>query len=279
MYEHIRGLDNYLEYSKESLFNHIEEHVLSYHVSLSSYLASPELLPPTGSGTFVKFLLSSHTIYGILTAAHVLKDLKFGIKGFPAFIGLSKLFKGDTISCLSQFLYIYLLVSTKGFYSNSNEAYRPDIAFITLGINTHPDHALLKNSSFYDLDNYTGFEIDNPQIASAFYRGAAPLRADGLLDTKVCIGGGESLKLDDETQSLYWQIPNTSNESIKGASGAGFWRFDCNQQTPIASLEGVVTSEDVLSYSSFEAVSPSFLYENFLRGLKDTLMKALPSLH
>lgn len=254
---------------QERLFNLIEIHVMKYHVSLGSYLGSSELPPPIGSGTFVKFSIPSHTIYGILTAAHVIKDLRFGIAGQPSFVGLSKIQNGDTIACSVSFPYIYGCVETKGFNSESNEGYRPDIAFIGLGIDGRlPVHELITGSSFYDLDTNVDLVMYDPQIASAFYRGAAPIRPDELLDTAVYIGGGEKLKLDDQTHLQYWEVPNTSNKSISGGSGAGFWRFQCGEQPMIASLEGVIISEESLTYSYFEAMATPYIYEDFLPNLK-----------
>jgi hypothetical protein len=261
--------DRELRYQKEELLNYIEKHVLSYHVSLGSYLGYSELPTPTGSGTFVKFSISSHSIYGILSAAHVVKDLKFGLKGGPSYIGLSKLQKGDTVACIAPFPYIYGIASIQGFQSNSRDAYKPDIAFIALGIDEHlPKHDLITLSSFYDLDGHIDLITHDSQIASAFYRGAAPKRPDGLLDTAVHIGGGELIKYDDEAMLHYWQVPNELHKSISGGSGAGFWRFDCNQQIIVPSLEGVVISEESISYSYFEALSPSYLYDEFLPKLK-----------
>jgi hypothetical protein len=259
-----------LEESREKLLNKIEEHLLKYHVSLGSYLGSSELPPPIGSGTFVKFSTLSRVIYGILTAAHVVKDLKFGLLGQPAFVGLSKLLNGETIACSVSFQRIYACAEVKGFNSNSKDGYRPDIAFIALGMDGHlPNHELITNSLFYDLDINKELVIYDPQIASAFYRGAAPFRPDGLLDTAVCIGGGEILRYDDNAHLHYWEIPNDTSKSISGGSGAGFWRFECAKQQITPSLEGVVISEESSNYSYFEAMSSSYLYETFLPELKN----------
>ena len=189
-------------------------------------------------------------IYGILTAAHVVKGLKFGLLDQPAFLGLSKLQNGDTIACSVSFSYIYGCVDIEGFYSDSDEGYKPDIAFIALGIDGNlPNHELIAESSFYNLDINKEFVMYDPQIVSAFYRGAASLRPDGLLDTAVCIGGGERLRFDDKTHLRYWEIPNDTNKSIAGGSGACFWRFYCEKQQITPSLEGVVVSEECLNYS------------------------------
>lgn len=263
---------------QEQLFNHIEAHILAYHVSLGSYLGSSVLPPPCGSGTFVKFAIPSHTVYGILTAAHVVKELKFGMKGQPVLIGLSKLLNGDTIACASPFFYIHACASIEGFNSTSNNAYRPDIAFIALGIDDQlPKHELIDSSSFYDLDGHTDLVEHDPQIASAFFRGAAPQRPDGLLDTAVHIGGGELLKRDNPFDTPYWSIPNTSNKSIAGGSGAGFWRFDCGKELITKSLEGVIISEEETTYSFFEAMASEYIYGTFLPELKSYCVNNLPS--
>jgi hypothetical protein len=231
---------------------------------------------PTGSGTFVKFSIPSHTIYGILSAAHVVKDLKFGLQGKPSYIGLSKLQSGDTIACIAPFSYIYGIAAIEGLKSNTGDAYKPDIAFIALGIdNQLPEHDLINRSSFYDLDGHIDLVVHDSQIASAFYRGAAPKRPDGLLNTAVHIGGGELLKYDDEAKLHYWQVPNELHKSISGGSGAGFWRFDCNKPIRVPSLEGIIISEEAETYSYFEALSPSYLYDDFLPKLKDVCRKNL----
>jgi hypothetical protein len=268
--------DEELMHQKEELLNYIEQHLLAYHVSLGSYFGHSELPDPIGSGTFVKFSISSHSIYGILSAAHVVKDLKLGVNGEPSYIGLSKLQRGYTVACITTCPYIYAIASIEGFHSNYRSAYKPDISFIALGIDDFlPKHDLITNSSFYNLDGHIGLIAHGPQIASAFYRGAAPKRPDGLLDTAAYIGGGEVLKYDDEAKLHYWQVPNELHKSISGGSGAGFWRFDCNQQTIAPSLEGVVVSEDSESYSYFEAITTSYLYDEFLPRIKHSFTEGL----
>ncbi len=255
---------------REKLFNKIEEHVLKFHVSLGIYLGFSELPPPIGSGTFVRFSTLEHVVYGILTAAHIVKDLKFGLPGQPAFIGLSKLQNRDTVACSVSFSYIYGCVEIEGFHSDSDNGYRPDIAFIVLGINGHlPNHELITESLFYDLDSNEEFVMHDPQIASAFYRGAAPKRPDGLLDTAVCIGGGERLRFDEKAHLQYWEIPNDTNKSIAGGSGAGFWRFYYEKEQITPSFEGVIISEECSNYSYFEALATPYLYEDFLPKLKE----------
>ncbi len=254
---------------REKLLNKIEEHVLRFHISLGSYLGSPEVPPPIGSGTFVKFSILAHVVYGILTAAHVVKGLKFGLPGQPAFVGLSKLQNTDTVACSVSFPYIYACVEIEGFHSNSDNAYKPDIAFIALGIDgCLPNHELITESLFYDLDSNKELVMYDPHIASAFYRGAAPTRPDGLLDTAVCIGGEEKLRFDDKAHLQYWELPNDTSKSIAGGSGAGFWRFYCEKEQITPSLEGVIISEERSNYSYFEALATPYLYEDFLPKLK-----------
>lgn len=263
------GTEKELAELREKLLNKIEEHVLRFHVSLGSYLGSSELPPPIGSGTFVKFSILAHVVYGILTAAHVIKDLKFGLPGQPAFVGLSKLQNGDTVACSASFPYIYACVEIEGFQSDSDNPYKPDIAFIALGIDgCLPNHELITESFFYDLNSNKELILNDPQIASAFYRGAALPRPDGLLDTAVCIGGGETLRFDDKAHLQYWEIPNDTNKSIAGGSGAGFWRFYCEKEQITPSLEGVIISEERSNYSYFEALATPYLYEDFLPKLK-----------
>ena len=195
-------MNTLIEKLREKLFDKIEVHVLKYQVSLGSYRGTSELDLPIGSGIFVKFRISSHVIYGILTASHVIKELKFGLVGQPAFVGLLKLQNGDTIACSVSFAYIYGCVEIEGFHSDSKDGYRPDIAFIALGIDgLLPDHELIAESSFYDLDTNTKFVICDPQIASAFYRGAAPKRPDGFLDTGLYLGGEKDY--DSMTKLIY----------------------------------------------------------------------------
>lgn len=260
----------------EKLLNKIEEHVLKFHVSLGSYLGSSELPPPIGSGTFVKFSTLAHVVYGILTAAHVVKDLKFGLLGRPAFVCLSKLQNGETVACSVSFPYIYGCVEIEGFHSDSDNVYRPDIAFIALGIDGRlPNHELITESLFYDLDSNKELVMYDPQIASAFYRGAAPKRPDGLLDTAVCIGGGERLRFDDNAHLQYWEIPNDTSKSIAGGSGAGFWRFQCEKEQITPSLEGVIISEERSNYSYFEALSTPLPLRRLFAQTKRVLRKNL----
>jgi hypothetical protein len=255
----------------EKLLQEASEHILSHHVSLGDSSGDPLLLspPPNGSGTFVRFSITEGMIvYGILTAAHVARWLKFGRNDTHQFLGLSKLHKGDTIACSVTFPFIYHVAPLKDFHSNAKEGYRPDIAFIALGINQRlPSHELLIESSFYDLDSNEELELSNNQIFSAFYKGAGKIRPDGLLDTYVAFGGGETLKFDEKNCVQYWRVPNTSGESIAGGSGAGFWRFIKSQGILRKSLEGVIIAEGE-NCNYFEAMETAYLYGTFLPQLK-----------
>lgn len=255
----------------DMLFEKAGEHILIHHVSLGDSPGNPDIIspPPIGSGTFVKFSIQENlVVYGILTAAHVVKLLKFGKSDGREFLGLSKLQKGDTIACSVTFPFIFCIASMEHFYSSSDEGYRPDIAFIALGINGHlPCHELITDSSFYDLDVNEELEIADQQIFSAFCKGAGNIRPDGLLNTFVAFGGGEVIKFDESTNVQYWRVPNTTGESIGGGSGSGFWRWKYEDGILRISLEGVVISEGE-NCEYFEVMAPSYLYDVFLPQLK-----------
>ena len=255
----------------EKLLQEASEHILSHHVSLGDSPGDPSLLspPPNGSGTFVRFSITKGmVVYGIVTAAHVARWLKFGRNDTHQFLGLSKLHKGDTIACSGTFPILSHIAPLEDFHSTTNEGYRPDIAFIALGINQRlPNHELLTESSFYDLDDNEELEFSNNQIFSAFYKGAGKIRPDGLLDTYVAFGGGETLKCDEKSGVQYWRVPNTSRESIAGGSGAGFWRFIKSQGVLRKSLEGVILLEGE-NCNYFEAMETAYLYGTFLPQLK-----------
>lgn len=254
----------------EKVLEEASEHILMHHVSLGGSSGEPdsELPLPDGSGTFAKFSVSVHTIYGIFTAAHVARGLKFGRNMGREFIGLSKLQKGDTVACSVTFPFIYHIASVEHFHSSSDESYRPDIAFIALGIDgCWPQHELIENSSFYDLDANQQLGLCDQRMFSAFYRGAAGKRPDGLLNTFAAIGGDEVLRYDEKIGVHYWEIPNTSGESIAGGSGAGFWRFRNEEGTLHKSFEGVVTAESQ-AFNSIEAIATPYFYDDFLPNLK-----------
>lgn len=255
----------------EKLFEQAIEHILAHHVSLGDSPGKAEMIspPPNGSGTFVKFSIQEDIIaYGILTADHIARWLKFGKNDNHQFLGLSKLQNADTIACSVTFFFTYHIVPIEELHSPSGYGYRPDIAFIALGINGRlPNHELINDSLFYDLDSNQELELFNTQIFSAFYKGAGKIRPDGLLDTCVEFGGGETLKFDEKADLQYWQVPNTSGDSIGGGSGAGFWRFLYKNGTLYKSLEGVIIAEgEKCDY--FEAMETSYLYNTFLPQLK-----------
>lgn len=254
----------------EQLFEEATAHVLAHHVSVGGSSGNPDHNnpEPDGSGTFVKFSLSNDQIvYGILTAAHVARWLCFGQNEKGQFVGLSKLQNNDTIACSVTFQFIYHVASINHFHSVSKEGYLPDIAFIALGINEYPEHELLKNSLFYDLDTNKELNLFNEQIFSSFYKGAGKIRSDGLLDTYAALGGGEILKFDEKIGIQYWEIPNHDGNSIAGASGGGFWRFIFENDVLRKSFEGVIVSESP-KFDSIEAMDPGYIYGPFLTGLK-----------
>ena len=255
----------------EKILEEASEHILAHHVSLGDSPGDPNLLspPPNGSGSFVRFSIQEDMIvYGILTAAHVARWLRFGRNDNHQFVGLSKLQKGDTIACSVTFPFIYHIAPPEHFHSTSDEGYRPDIAFIALGMNQRlPSHELIIDSSFYNLDSNEELELSNRQIFSAFCKGAGKIRPDGLLNTYIAFGGGETLKFDEKTSIQYWRIPNTSGESIAGGSGAGFWRFIYKNGILYKSLEGVIIAEGQ-NCDYFEAMETSYLYDSFLPQLK-----------
>ncbi len=262
----------------EKMFEQAETHVLSHHVSLGVSPGDPGNTspPPLGSGTLVCLCVEKNVkVYGILTAAHVVKLLEFGVNNNREFLGLSKLLNGNTIACSVTFSFIFCIASKQGFYSSSRNGYKPDIAFIALGINgLMPNHELLLNSSFYDLDSNKELMLDDTQVFSIFYKGAGNIRPDGLLNTFLAIGGGEVLKYDETTNVQYWLVTNTSQESIEGGSGAGFWRCKCVNGGLHKSLEGVVIAEGI-NKDYFEALSPSYLYDTFLPELRNYCIENL----
>ncbi|MFW9876421.1 MAG: hypothetical protein ACFFG0_25275 [Candidatus Thorarchaeota archaeon] len=247
----------------KKLYNEIKDPILGYHVSLGNDLGTSRPPPPIGSGIFSKLSISSHIIYGILTAAHVVKDLILQSKSK---ICLSKPKNENTIVCTTSFSFIYCYINNKKFLDKSRAEYLPDIAFIALDVDKIPNNDLIIDSSFYDLDSNIDLVIDNSKIVSAFFRGAAE-KNNGFLDTCLCIGGKEKLKSDKQTGVQLWEIPNTSNKSISGASGAGFWRFNCKKPQDIF-LGGIIISEDSSKFSFIRAITNSYIYNNFLPDLK-----------
>lgn len=258
----------------EKMLSEASEYVLAHHVSLGGSYANPAmpLPPPNGSGTFVRFKIDEGIIYGILTAAHVARWLKFGRNSQGQFLGLSKPQNADTIACSVTFHFIHHVAPLDRFHAYSHEAYRPDLAFIALGLNRYSNHELLHNSRFFDLDANSEFGfVEDPCILSVFFRGAchdSEISADGYMNTPLCIGGGEVIKHDTKTNIQYWEIPNTSRKSIGGGSGAGFWRFRYEEGELKKSLEGVIIAE-AENFSHIEAMATPYLYDSYLTDLKD----------
>jgi hypothetical protein len=259
--------------SFEKMVAEASKYILLHHVSIGNSFANPNipLPPPNGSATFVRFKIEVGIVYGILTAAHVARWLKFGRNNQGEFIGLSKLQNNDSIACSVTFNFIHYIAPKDRFHMFSNDAYRPDIAFIALGINQFPNHDLLENSVFYDLDSNIEFGFtEDQQILSAFFRGAChdwEISDDCYLNTPICLGGGEVIKHDNERNIQYWKIPNTSKKSIGGSSGAGFWRFRYENGILRKSLEGVIIAEGK-NCNFIEAMATPFLYDIYLPQLK-----------
>ncbi len=256
------------------------KHVLLHHVSIGDSWGNPNipLPPPNGSGTFVWFKIEAGIVYGILTAAHVARWLKLGRNSQGQFIGLSKLQNNESVACSVTFKFIHHVAPINRFHIYSNEAYRPDIAFIALGLNRFPSHELLENSLFYDLDSNIEFGFEEDQkILSAFFRGAChddEISDDGYMNTPLCLGGGEIIKHDKETDIQYWKIPNTSQKSIGGGSGAAFWRFRYNGEILRKSLEGVIIAEGE-DFNHIEAIATPYLYDNYIPQLKQFCVSKL----
>lgn len=258
----------------EKMVSEASEYVLAHHVSLGNSYANPSipLPPPNGSGTFVRFKIDAGIVYGILTAAHVARWLRFGRNNQGEFLGLSKPQNTDSIACSVTFPFIHHVAPLDRFHVYSHEAYRPDLAFIALGLNRYANHELLHNSNFFDLDANIelGF-MEDPLILSFFFRGAchtSEISTDGYMNTSLCIGGGEVIRHDTETNIQYWEIPNTSRKSIGGGSGAGFWRFRYEGEVLKKSLEGVIIAE-AESFSHIEAMASPYLYDSYLVDLKN----------
>ena len=229
----------------------------------------------------MSFLLSGKRVYGILTAAHVARWLPLIVNDAKQqFIGLTKPSQEEAAhACLSSFPFMYLSADIRYLHSQRGCAYRPDIAFILLGIEGYPEHELFEQSGFYDLDNDIALPLEeDPQILSGFLRGACPsaeVSIDGFLNTPICFGGGEKICFDEQAFVQFWDIPNTSRQSIKGGSGAGFWRFryDENRRL-IKSLAGVITAEG-LDYDYIEAIAASYIFDTFLPSLKAQIQHEL----
>lgn len=261
--------------SFDKIFTEASSFMLKHHVSLGSSAASDggKLSPPSGSGTLVKFQVDGKTAYGILTAAHVLRWAPIIQKRGEnrQWLGLMKPSQGDGVACLCTFRFQYFSAATVHFHEQDGTAYRPDVAFVLLDIDERPQNELFGQSEFYDMDNDSSLSVtEDTKIFSGFFRGActdAEIK-DGVLNTPICLGGGEKIRFDERSAVQYWGIPNKSRQTIKGASGVGFWRFRCDADGLLTkSLAGVVIAERI-DCSQIEAMAASYLFDDFLPALK-----------
>ncbi len=256
-------------------------HILKHHVSLGCFSDGERLSNPNGSGTFVSFFVDGKRAYGILTAAHVARCLPLIVNGAKQqFIGLTKPSQGEAAhACVASFRFMYFSADIRHFHFSDGSAYRPDIAFILLEIDGFPKHELFEQSEFYDLETDVVFLLEeDTQVLSGFFRGACPqaeVSEDGFLNTPVCLGGGEKICFDDRAFVQFWHIPNTSRKSIKGGSGAGFWRFRYDQNRLLMkSFAGVITAEGP-DCDYIEAIAAPYIFETFLPSLKTQVQHVL----
>lgn len=179
--------------------------------------------------------------------------------------------QGEGVACHCTFRFQYFNAATTHFHEQNEIAYRPDMAFVLLGIDEYFQHELFEQSEFYDMDSDCSLPVtEDPKIFSGFFRGActdAEIK-DGFLNTPICLGGGEKIHFDERAMAQYWEIPNTNRQTIRGASGAGFWRFRCDEGGLLTkSLAGVVIAESV-DCSQIEAMAASYVFDDFLPALK-----------
>jgi hypothetical protein len=257
-------------------------YILKHHISLGSYVSPDgnQLGPPSGSGTLVSFEVDGKRAYGILTAAHVARWTPIIKKNGEnqEWIGLMKPSENQGCACLCTFRFQYFSVSIAHFHEQTGIAYRPDLAFILLGIDEYPKHELFEKSEFYDMDNDISFLVEeDPQVFSGFFRGACMEKEikDGFLNTPICFGGGEKIRFDARAFVQYWEIPNTSGQTMRGGSGAAFWQFRCNENGDlIKSLAGVITAEST-GCDLIEAIAASYIFDDFLPNLKKQVRNEL----
>lgn len=233
---------------------------------------SEKLPPPDGSGTLVKFRTKRGVVYGVLTAAHVARWLECKDKSY--FVGCSKIKNSKVLACSVNFLFIHFNADKYQFHNEFGGGYFPDLAFIALSLNKIPNHPLFLESEFYDLDSNEefGYEFDE-KIFSGYYRGACPkdeYDSFGNAQITFCIGGEE--QIGHENNVHFWKIPNKDGRTIKGASGAGFFRCRYEGQGKdrllVISLDGVIVSES-LSEGMVFAIAGSYLFEVYLPSLKE----------
>ncbi|MCB1111224.1 MAG: hypothetical protein H7A37_06790 [Chlamydiales bacterium] len=241
----------------EELINEAQKHSSLYHVAIGNSKDGNELAIPEGSGTLVTFSSGPVPIYGVLTAAHVLKKIRYQQTNR---IGLSKAISYfDQLGCFTNFKYVQL--------DEKNNSDFPDLGFICLGCGESPKHELFDKSAFYDLGSNMQLPTEDDQVFSTFIKGtSSKSRPDGLLNTFTAIGGGEKQKRDPSTGCDYWTIPNLLKESIEGASGAGFWRYKSINNRLHKSLEGVVISQSN-DFSECYATGEDYLCSTFFEKL------------
>lgn len=256
--------------------------ILRHHISLGSSVSPDgnQLGPPRGSGTLVSFDVDGKRAYGILTAAHVARWIPIIKKKEESqeWIGVMKPSEGQGCACLCPFRFWYFSASTDHFYEQTGISYRPDLAFILLGIDEHPKHELFEQSEFYDMDNDISFPVEeNSLVSSGFFRGACEETEikDGILNARMCFGWGEKIRFDSRAFVQYWEIPNINHQTMRGASGAVFWRFRYNENgNLIKSLAGVVTAESA-ECDLIEAIAASYIFDDFLPNLKKQVRNEL----
>ena len=277
---------------------HADKVVLPHHVSLSISNAPNdlEIPPPIGSGTFLKCSRKNgKTLYGILTAQHISekvmpKSHKPEVKirtclliyKFKGWIGLSIKKGAETLGCSVQPMMFYNK-SSKIPLSDKNISTFPDISFILLGVNGYPTCECIDESSFYNWDGNPTIEVENTNIFSAFFRGAAPPKWEGssYMNTFTAITGGEELKTDRDSMVQCWKIPCPERVPIHGASGAGFWRMDCSKRPYRKSLCGVIVaqSEDCICIDAMGEESIHAMFNEMLETIPEKLLKDYETIH
>lgn len=262
------------------------DYILPHLVSIGS-ISDGILLPPSGSGTFIKFTVSINgtqiELWGIATAIHVLEEINFAfnknLKG--ELVGLTKPSDrlGNSYSAFHGIKFIFCDFDKKHYRElvQGHEASAPDrylierdIAFICLGIGSMPGESdLIKNSLFYDLDINPLIDLpkkhDQPYV---FFRGACldNEAQDNRLSTELIIEYGGTIKRYPKSGIIYHEIPNTKNRSIKGASGTGLWMFCENRSDEIIkTLKGIIVAGN---QETTHAIDISYIYDDFLPKLK-----------
>lgn len=265
-------------------FDYILPHIVSIGPALED-----ELLAPYGSGTFVKFLLmlqgKLRQIYGIITASHVIEEIEFlrNFKNKTDYIGVLKPYdrSGNTYNEIHPFRFIYTAVDNSYFrklvqkHFSGNCKNERDIAFICLGIDKITSQSvLLKESAFFDLNANPKLDLPKEHDGQmVFYKGACldHLITDRVIATELVIEQGGVQKRYPKSQIAYHQIPNTTNRSMKGASGAALWVFARDTQNEIQKIfKGIIVEG---TDSTTNAIDISYINGVFLPGLEDMVNK------